>query len=58
MHTHPTPVQIKNEIIKAMIERFDNMPSNYVSAMFDAVDAGIKKANENHDDLLKAMNNV
>ena len=58
MHTHPTPIQIKNEIIKAMIERFNNMPSNYVSAMFDAVDAGIKQANENHDAYMKAMNNV
>jgi len=57
MHRHPTPIQIKNEIIRAMIERFNNMPSQYVSAMLDAVDVGIEQANKNHDAFKEAMGN-
>ena len=55
MHKHPTPIQIKNEIMKAMIERFNNMPSHHVSDMFDALDAGITAACDKHNKLKEAM---
>ena len=57
MHKHPTPLQIKNEVIKAMVERFEDMPRKYVSAMFDAVNVGITQANINHHAFMEAMNN-
>ena len=57
MHIHPTPIQIKNEVTKAMIERFGDMPSHYVSAMFDALDKGIRTACDEHQKLKEVLTN-
>ena len=53
MHKHPTPVAIKGHIFKEMVavatER--NIESYAILSMMDAVDVGIRAANEEHRQL-------
>jgi glutamate racemase len=59
MHKHPTPLSIKNhvlfEIIKAATD--NNISPLTTTQMINALEAGIKKANQQHD-LLKEVSNV
>ena len=57
MHKHPTPLEIKAEIYKQLIlaATTNNMLSSDVVAVMNAVDEGIKQANDNHAALRKAM---
>lgn len=51
MHKHPTPVTIKLHVLKAMMHKFDSMTYDQVSAMIDALDEGVKKACDRHDEI-------
>ena len=59
MHKHPTPLSIKNhvlfEIIKAATD--NNISPLITTQMINALETGIKKANQQHD-LLKEVSNV
>jgi len=57
MHKHPTPLEIKAEIYRQLIlaATTNNMLSTDVVAVMNAIDEGMKQANDNHDALRKAM---
>lgn len=57
MNKHPTPIQIKCEIYKAIVAKAvgENIPPHTIIRIFDAVDIGVKTANEKHDELLEAL---
>ena len=56
MHKHPTPVTIKMHVLQCMAEKFGNMTSQQVSAMIDALDAGVKEACKEHDKIWGGYN--
>lgn len=53
MHKHPTPLKIKNAILIEMIKTAtdNNISPTITAQMFNALEAGIKRANEEHDQL-------
>ncbi len=57
MHKHPTPIEIKSEIYKqlCLTASASGMLSSDVVLAMNAIDEGIKQANENHAALRKAM---
>lgn len=57
MHKHPTPIEIKCEIYKAIVAKAvgENIPPHTIIRIFDAVDNGVKTANEKHDKLLEVL---
>lgn len=58
MHKHPTPLKIKNAILIEMIKTAtdNNISPTITAQMFNALDAGIKRANEEHDQLKEILN--
>lgn len=58
MHTHPTPLNIKTAILIEIIKTAtDNNISPVVTRqMIQALDAGIKKANEEHREVKEILN--
>ncbi len=54
MHKHPTPIVIKNEVLKEMIKtaQINGISASIVGKMIMALNTGIKNANASHD-LLK-----
>lgn len=58
MHTHPTPLKIKNAILIEMIKTAtdNNISPTITAQMFNALEAGIKRANEEHDQLKGILN--
>lgn len=58
MHKHPTPLKIKNAILIEMIKAAtDNNISPAITVqMFQALDAGIKRANREHDEIAEILN--
>lgn len=57
MHKHPTPLEIKAEIYKqlCLVASAASMLSSDVVLAMNAIDEGIKQANDNHAALRKAM---
>ena len=57
MHKHPTPLVIKAEIYKqlCLVASASSMLSSDVVLAMNAIDEGIKQANQNHAALRKAM---
>jgi len=51
MYKHPTPVSIKMHVLQSMVEKFGNMTRQQVSDMIDALDEGVKKACDKHDQI-------
>jgi hypothetical protein len=60
MHKHPTPVEIKAAIYKqlCLVAAQNSMLSSDVVLAMNAIDEGIRQANKEHDEFMKAMNNV
>ena len=58
MHTHPTPLNIKTAILIEIIKTAtDNNISPVITGqMMQALDAGIKRANEEHRELKEILN--
>ena len=56
MHKHPTPAEIKQHIVTALIMAADNIDSTTLSKVYDAVDTGIRAANTAHDKKKEAIN--
>ena len=50
MHKHPTPIVIKNEVLKEMIKtaQINSIPASIVGKMIMALNTGIKNANASH----------
>ena len=55
MHKHPTPLEIKAEIYKqlCLVASASSMLSSDVVLAMNAIDEGIKQANDNHAALRK-----
>lgn len=58
MHKHPTPLKIKNAILIEMIKAAtdNNICPTITVQMFQALDAGIKRANREHDEIAEILN--
>jgi hypothetical protein len=58
MHKHPTPLKIKNAILIEMIKAAtdNNISPTITVQMFQALDAGIKRANREHDEIAEILN--
>ena len=58
MHKHPTPLKIKNAILIEIINTAtDNNISPAITAqMIHALEDGIKRANQEHDELKEILN--
>ena len=56
MHKHPTPSVIKARITEALVQRGESIDSITMSIVYEAIDAGIKSANEQHDKALGVTN--
>ena len=49
MHKHPTPLSIKTAITEALIMRGKQIDSITMATVYSAIEAGLKKACEEHD---------
>ena len=58
MHTHPTPLNIKTAILIEMIKTAtdNNISPVITTKMIHALNAGIKRANEEHRELKEILN--
>ena len=58
MHKHPTPLKIKNSILIEIISTAtdNNISPAITTQMIHALEAGIKRANQEHDELKEILN--
>ena len=58
MYKHPTPLKIKNAILIEIIKTAtdNNISPAITTQIIDALEAGIQRANREHDELKEILN--